>query len=94
MSIRIKRCLFSLILICASVVSFLTQSKDGFHYSISIICAPLALLFLLRLISPEITIFNEISNDYHSLSSIEKVGSFVNLLLIGIWVIAQISCLI
>lgn len=94
MSIRIKRCFFSLILICASIVSFVTQSPDGFHYSIAIICVPLGLLFLLRLILPEITIFNETSNAYNSLSSVEKIGSFVNLLLIGIWVIAQIFCLV
>ena len=51
------------------------------------------LLFLLRLILPEITIFDETSNEYRSLSPLEKFGALLNLLLICIWVIAQIYCL-
>lgn len=93
MSIRTKRCFFSVMLICASVVSFVFQSRKGFDFSIAIICVPFVLLFLLRLILPEITIFDETSNEYRSLSPIEKFGALLNLLLICIWVIAQIYCL-
>lgn len=93
MSIKIKRCFFSIALICATSVSLATQSQKGFNLSISIICVPLALLFLCRLILPELTIFDKISDEYKALSIMEKVGSLVNLLLIIIWIIAQVYCL-
>ncbi|WP_250672981.1 hypothetical protein LZ906_016100 (plasmid) [Paraclostridium ghonii] len=93
MSIRIKRFFFSIALICATSVSLSTQSQKGFNLSIYIICVPLSLLFLSRLILSELTIFDKISNEYKSLSIIEKVGSLVNLLLIIIWIIAQVYCL-
>lgn len=94
MSISVKRCFFSILLICAIVISFVTKSYKGFQISNAIICTPLFLLFLLRLILPEIKIFDDISKKYSLLSPIEKVGSLVNLILIGIWAIAQIYCLI
>lgn len=93
MSIRIKRCFFSIALICATSVSIATQSQKGFNLSIHIICVPLSLLFLCRLILPELKIFDKISDEYKSLSIMEKVGSLVNLLLIFIWIIAQVYCL-
>ncbi|CEN82017.1 Uncharacterised protein [[Clostridium] sordellii] len=92
-SIRIKRCFFSIVLICAIVISLVNKSHKGFQISTAIICAPLFLLFLLRLILPEIKIFDDISKEYSLLSPIEKVGSLVNLILIGIWVLGQIYCL-
>ncbi|EPZ58847.1 hypothetical protein H477_1600 [[Clostridium] sordellii ATCC 9714] len=49
---------------------------------------------MLRLILPEIKIFDDIYKEYSLLSPIEKVGSLVNLILIGIWVVGQIYCLI
>lgn len=94
MSIKIKRCFFSVMLICASAVSFVFHSQKGFNFSIAIICVPFILLFLFRLILPEITIFDETSNEYSSLSLIEKFGALINLLLICIWVIAQFYCLL
>lgn len=93
MSIRIKRYFFSITLICATAVSLATQSQKGFNLSISIICIPLALLFLCRLILPELKTFDKISDEYKALSIMEKVGSLVNLLLIIIWIIAQVYCL-
>ena len=93
MSIKIKRCFFSVILICASTVSFAFQSQKGFNLSNAIICVPFILLFLFRFISPEITIFDETSNEYSSLSTIEKIGALGNLVLICIWFIAQGYCL-
>lgn len=93
MSINIKRCLFSIALICASMVSFLTKSKIGFQLSIAIIGVPLAFLFLVRLVLPEIRLLDEKSNEYNALSDIEKFGSVVNLVLIGIWVITEVYCL-
>ena len=94
MSINIKRFLFSILLICASSVSFVSQSQKGFNISIAIIFIPFSLLFLLKLILPESTVFNDISYQYSELSSKEKFSSLVNLLLICIWLIAQIYCLI
>lgn len=93
MSINIKRCLFSIALICASMVSFLTKSKIGFQLSIAIIGVPLAFLFLVRLVLPEIKLLDEKSNEYSALSEIETFGSVVNLVLIGIWVITEVYCL-
>lgn len=93
MSIKIKRCFFSVMLICASAISFVFQSQKGFNFSNAIICVLFILLFLFRLIFPEITIFDETSNEYSSLSTIEKVLALGNLVLICIWVIAQIYCL-
>ncbi|GAA0696485.1 hypothetical protein GCM10008904_00510 [Paraclostridium ghonii] len=93
MSIRIKRCFFSIALIFATSVSLATQSQKGFNLSIYIICVPLSLLFLYKLILPELTSFDKISDEYKSLSIMEKVGSLVNLLLIIIWIIAQVYCL-
>lgn len=94
MSITLKRYLFSIILICASLVSFLTQSHVGFQISIAIIGVPISLLFLLRLIFPEVTTFNETSNEYRYLSCKEKAGALLTVFLIIIWVISQIICLI
>lgn len=93
MSIIIKRCFFSIALICATAVSLSNQSQRGFKLSIAIICVPLALLFLSRLILPELKTFDKISDEYKALSIMEKVGSLVNLLLIIIWIIAQVYCL-
>lgn len=94
MSISVKRCFFSILLICAIVISFVTKSHKGFQISNAIICTPLILIFLLRLILPEVKIFDNISKEYSLLSYIEKVGALANLLLIGVWIIAQIYCLI
>ena len=93
MSIRIKRYFFSVILICASVISFVTNSQKGFNFSIAVVCVPFALLFLIRLILPKITVFDETSNEYSLLSPVEKFSSLVSLLLICVWVIAQAYCL-
>lgn len=40
--------LFSIVLICAIVISLVNKSHKGFQISTAIICAPLFLLFLLK----------------------------------------------
>lgn len=94
MSIKLKRYLFLLILTCASLMSFLTQSHLGFQISISIIAIPLGLLFLFRLIFPEVKVFDKRSTEYRYLSHKEKALSLLTIFLIIIWAIAQILCLI
>ena len=94
MGINIKRFLFSILLICATLVSFVFHSQKGFNISISIIFIPFSLLYLLKLSFPEFKVFSEISYQYNELSSVEKLSCLVNSLLICIWLVAQIYSLI
>ncbi|MDK2584539.1 hypothetical protein QOZ83_01585 [Romboutsia sedimentorum] len=92
MSIKIKRCIFSIMLICAIFMSFMLKSEKGFEISIMIVLTPLALAFVLDLMQTASK--SEVSNAYGDLTPSEKLGSIINIFLICIWVIGQLYCLI
>lgn len=93
MQIACKRTFFTIILGTAIVISITMNNRTGFYASGSIICVPLIMGFIRRLLFPQIIKNDEQSMYISILLFDEKVYAAIDFLLIIVWVIVQIRCL-
>ena len=93
MKIKYKRIIYGILLVVSILFSTLMKNKEGFYYSILVVIVPMCILFIIRLVISKYRNKDEKSYMFAVLTKKEKFGAVINIMLLVIWVLAEVNCL-